>query len=176
MTGEALSNACDVSEIYDCEENIRLKAYWLQQWKDADTFAGESLYFLDDICVCLFSQSGRKSRGTVMWISTESRQKVRDYLLTLHEPDPLEPYDILDLDEELGASFNLTYFGSTFGNMKAFHPELGELTRYWEYEDKINRVDRYDFDYGIFKDLKGDIHKVLMADLKFNYRLEDLVY
>lgn len=99
-----LENEFGIFDIIQAEKNTRLKSYWLQRWLCTDTYVGRKLYFFDDKFVAMSYQSGRKQDKNFYWVSNENFKEVRDYMLSLAEPEELKPENLL-IDEDLQEEF-----------------------------------------------------------------------
>lgn len=90
------------------EEQKRLTSYFIGSWYCTDSFVGYKVYFFDDEPVAVSSQIGRKMDEEIEWISAESYNKVRDFIITfLEHKDP--NITLCNLDEELGDSYKISY-------------------------------------------------------------------
>ena len=99
------------------ENQKRLTSYFIGSWYCTDSFVGHKVYFFDDEPVAVSSQTGRKMNEEIEWISAESYNKVREFVLTfLEHKDP--NITLCDLDEELGESYKIEFHGQLFSYHK----------------------------------------------------------
>lgn len=108
--------AIDVEPEYDAL-NANLKRYWLNVWQCTDTWVGLAIIFLNDECVGLSYQSGRKSQETYWWVSKQTRIDVRDYILSLIKP-PIydDDYEGIGLDEDISDLCKISYASEIIGS------------------------------------------------------------
>ncbi len=98
---EDLCSAADILDSWDCypaSTDNRLKKHWVHHWTCTDTWVGLAIYTLDGQPVAFSSQSGRKSREEFYFLSRESAESVRTYLVSFKEVK-MPVYPLVDLDE-----------------------------------------------------------------------------
>lgn len=101
-----LINQFGISETIQSKDNTRLKSYWLLKWYCTDTYVGRKLYFFDDKLVAMSYQPGRKCDEKFYWTSQEDFKNVKQYLLSLLQPEDI---DILDLSKNYGLGESIEY-------------------------------------------------------------------
>lgn len=103
----------NISHVEQCD----LKCYWVSKWYCTDTSVGMKVYFLKDEPVCASMQTARKNDENFYWISDDTFNKTRDYLLSLYKRENKCFYTLADLDEELGEGYNIYYCGQRFNDV-----------------------------------------------------------
>jgi hypothetical protein len=103
---EEVGNALDINVPYT--EQDRLKAYWIANWYDTDTFVGSKMYFLDDEAVAISTQTGRKYDEDIQWLSIECASKVYGYLLELIK-GKWNAFSVVDVNQDIGDHYTLSY-------------------------------------------------------------------
>jgi hypothetical protein len=95
----------------DWSDDTRLKSYYIKIHYCTDSYVGIKAYFLDDEFVALSNQVGRKYSEEFDFVSIETAEKVKNYLLTLLEPEEYSvKIDIIDyLDEEIPSTYKIEY-------------------------------------------------------------------
>ena len=90
----------------DWSNDTRLKCYFIRRWYCTDTYVGRKLYFFDDKLVAMSYQPGRKCDEKFYWTSQEDFKNVKQYLLSLLQPEDI---DILDLSKNYGLGESIEY-------------------------------------------------------------------
>lgn len=95
----------------DWSDDTRLKSYYIKIHYCTDSYVGIKAYFLDDEFIALSNQIGRKYPEEFDFVSTEIAEKVKDYLLTLLEPEEHSAnVSVIDyLDEEIPNTYKIEY-------------------------------------------------------------------
>lgn len=95
----------------DWSDDTRLKSYYIKIHYCTDSYVGMKAYFLDGEFVAISNQVGRKWDEEFSFVSKEIAEKVRNYLLTLLEPEDYSPnIDIIEsLDEEIPNTYKIEY-------------------------------------------------------------------
>ena len=82
-----VATALQVNDPYEYEGDIELKAYWLEQHLCTDTYVGKRVYVLQGEVVAISEKQYRKADEYFTWVDKEAFNKVRDYIMSLDEPD-----------------------------------------------------------------------------------------
>lgn len=95
----------------DWSDDTRLKSYYIKIHYCTDSYVGIKAYFLDDEFIALSNQIGRKYPEEFDFVSTEIAEKVKDYLLSLLEPEEHSAnVSVIDyLDEEIPNTYKIEY-------------------------------------------------------------------
>ena len=89
-------NYCEVCEkIY-----VRVKKYWQVSWICTDTKVGHSVYTFDDKPFAISSKRYRKSDEKFQFVSYDAANSVRNFLLSLVDPD-MRAIKLIDMDAEV---------------------------------------------------------------------------
>ena len=102
--GGILEQEFGIFDIIQAEKNTRLKSYWVKKWLCTDSDVGRKLYFFDDKFVATSNQSGRKNPEYFAWVSKKDFNEVKNYMLSLLEPEELTS-DSLITEEDLLKEF-----------------------------------------------------------------------
>lgn len=105
---ESLSNQLNISDLY-WSNDTRLTCYFIKLHYCTDTVVGTRAYFLDNELVCISTQAARKSSELFSFVSEEIAFKVRDYLLSLTEPNGFKIDIIEGFDQEIPDTYNIYY-------------------------------------------------------------------
>lgn len=127
-----------------CGDQNRLMSYFIGNWYCTDSYVGYKVYFFDDEPVAVSSQTGRKMNEDIEWISAESYNKVRDYILTFFE-HKVPNISLCDLDEELGDSYKIEYHSQLFDYHKTIAKYEGDSVQIIEFHKGtgFNELEQY---------------------------------
>jgi hypothetical protein len=107
---EDFMSELDVSSYGSADYNkfqSRVSGYWFVSWVCTDTRVGGRVYFMDDQPVAISYQEGRKCDEVFEFISVESAQKVRDFVL--HCCDDGYSPNIADLNRDINIDQIMKY-------------------------------------------------------------------
>lgn len=85
---------------YGEEVQNRVKKVWLKQWLCTDTYVGASAYFLDGELIVVSWQNARKNDEYFYFISTDSRNKFKNFVRSLQDEQD-QDFRIANLEEEI---------------------------------------------------------------------------
>lgn len=146
----------------------RLKYYYTKAWYCTDTWVGERAYFLDGEFVMYSFQSARKSSECFIFVSAETREQVRNYIMSLIavEDGVVDTNTYLNLDEEIPNRFQLEYNSQILNEVGWYNDKLVKIrtTRFPYNQDETD-----DYFYSVVIDLDGKLTKVHVKDLWFDY-------
>jgi len=165
----------DLSEIFNLElywsEDTRLKCYFIKKWYCTDSYVGLRAYFLVDEFVATSYQQGRKFDEDFTFVSKEIAEKLRNYLISLLEPEEeVFNFDVFkdkDLDEEIPSTYKIEYNSQILHKTALYNGERVDIvkTRYdWEEKDKY-------FHTVEIKDKNNKKFEVHVNELDFEYNV-----
>ena len=82
-------------KVYD-----RIKKYWQVSWICTDTKVGHSVYTFDDVPFAISSKRYRKSDEKFQFVSYDAANSVRNFLLSLVDPD-MRGIKLIDMNSEV---------------------------------------------------------------------------
>jgi hypothetical protein len=85
----------------DWSDDTRLKSYFIKVHLCTDSFVGIKAYFLDGEFVAVSNRNSRKCPEEFEFISTEIAEKMKNYLVSLLEPEEYSVDIISCLDEDI---------------------------------------------------------------------------
>ena len=164
---EDLSNIFNIYDLY-WSDDTRLKCYFIKKWYCTDSYVGLRAYFLDDEFVATSYQQGRKFNEDFTFVSKEKAEKVRNYLISLIEPEGID-VEIFkeELDEEIPSTYKIVYNSQILHKTALYNGERvdiikttydwREIDKYFhtvEIKDKNNKkfevhVNELDFEYNV---------------------------
>lgn len=106
------------------DDNIRLKCYWAANHCCTDTYVGIRLYFLDDQFVALSTQAGRKCDEHIEWKDKSSAMNVLSYIRSIDDPEEIQEFNSMDLEEEMGDGYPIGYTGQMLVKEVLYNGEL----------------------------------------------------
>lgn len=127
---------------YFHDEQERLKCYYFLNWYCTDTYVGGRAYFLDDELVATSWQSARKSSEEYYWLSKETYDNTKKYILSLmQEQKDTEP-NLLDLNAEWGAGYKVDYSSQLLTDTVIFKFTLEKVHVIEKYHD-MSKIDMW---------------------------------
>jgi hypothetical protein len=97
--------------LQQCQNNIRLKSYWVANHLCTDTRVGIKAYFLDDEFVCMSTKTNRNDDEHLQWLDEVSYRNVKNYIISLQEDEGITPPRILNMEEDFGEGYPIQYTG-----------------------------------------------------------------
>ncbi len=147
--------------LWNCDHNKgakHIKCYWLAKHYCTDTYVGLRAYFLDDELVCISSQRGRKCSKDFEWVSKETFESVKSFILSLIDDNESETIILLDMDEDLGDFYHIHYSGQFLRKEVKYKGEDVLITKQSRsYED---------MDHVTIKRKDGTEERVLSVDIE----------
>jgi hypothetical protein len=97
---ELFAKALGMTEYYNADFSQRVKKHWLAKWLCTDTWVGSAVFYMDDEPVAISRQSARRSDEEIEFVSKETAEKIRKYIVELTaNPDEIK---LVDMDAEVG--------------------------------------------------------------------------
>jgi hypothetical protein len=124
----------------------RLTSYFFGSHLCTDTHVGYKAYFLDDVFVCYSKQTCRRGSEFFYWKDIESKNNVRDYLLSLQIKSVDDgKYNICDMEEDFGDGYGLVeYRGQFIGGNLLIDTRTGSIVENLSYDKRtILSVDEH---------------------------------
>lgn len=112
---DELGITSDYCSSWNSKFNKRVRGYYLIKWLCTDTYVGYIVYYLDDEPVAVSWQSARKSDREYEFISKESAEKVRDFILSIQELS-VPTFSLLDPNEEIDDFYSVNYTSQLLTN------------------------------------------------------------
>ncbi len=111
VIAEDLNLGWEEVENIDWNKNDKLRSEYITCHLCTDTWVGVEAYFLNGEVACITKQDARKSPKVILgWTSEEIAQKTREYIKSISiDPSADKNFDIIDLDQELGDSYEVDY-------------------------------------------------------------------
>jgi hypothetical protein len=163
----------DLSKIFNLElywsEDTRLKCYFIKKWLCTDSFVGFRAYFLDDEFVAISYQEGRKFDEEFDFVSKKLAEKVRNYLISLLEPEGINVGLIGSnvLDEEIPSTYKIKYNSQILHKTALYNGERVDIVKtIYDWEEK----DKY-FHTVEIKDKNNKKFEVHVNELDFEYNV-----
>lgn len=163
---EEFASMFNISMSWERKFGERVKKHWIYNWMCTDTWVGLAAYYMDGEPVAVSFQSARKNSENIEFISKEAGYKVRDFIVSLMEPEEAPSFAVADLEEEVGAGYTVSY-GEQL---------LRREAKYQEHDVKV--VHTYDTheDHEMWSKVDvqlpdGDIRTVHLNDLCFPFYL-----
>lgn len=167
VSWESLSREFNIDNL-NWSDDKRLKAYFFKKWYCTDSYVGNRAYFLDGELVALSSQIGRKCSEDFTFISKETSDKLRNYLLSLTGEDAyiLSYIEEEDFDIEIDDTFKIEYNSQILTKTALLDGEQVEILNtcysYKEYPDKhFHTVE--------IKKENGEVLEIDCRELDFEY-------
>lgn len=92
-----------------CNEQTRLKSYFIGNWRCTDTTVGYLVYFLDDKPVAISYKTARKQTERIEWLSKDDYINVKTYVMSfLVEEEDI--YYVADLEEDIGETYQISFY------------------------------------------------------------------
>lgn len=104
-----IAEAVGIYEYIYNPENCRITENHYKKWLCTDTRVGSIAYYLDDELVAISHQSARKSSPRFEFVSKDAFDKLLNYIRSLIETDLNDELRLIDLDEEVGDSYQVSY-------------------------------------------------------------------
>lgn len=143
----------------------RVKKHWIYNWYCTDSYVGLAAYYMDGEPVAVSFQSGRKSDEEIEFVSKEAAGKVRDFILTLLEPE--EPsYPIANLDEELPDTYTVSYGEQLLTDTGRYQGEEVKVVHKYGGYKEIDHWGNVDVRLA-----SGEIITVELTQMAFDYKL-----
>ena len=124
---------------YHCErqdpDNPRLRSYWIANHYCTDTYVGLRAYFFDDELACITIQKGRKCNEMFEWASVDMQHRVREYIISLDTDTFEATNDLIDMEEDLGTGYSITYAGQSLKKEVLLNGELVTIIKDRERDD-----------------------------------------
>ena len=116
---------------HNYEKPISLSTNHLKQWYCTDTWVGIDVIYLNSIPVAITNQRTRKSNVGIYFLSEESKNSVKDYLLSLYnkEEDYVDYLTEYELNEEMGEYFKIEYSSQVLYKTAWLNGEQVEITQ-----------------------------------------------
>ncbi len=149
-------------------KDSKLRSYYIVNWQCTDQFVGGRAYFLDDKLVCTSWQSARKSSEDFSWVSKETYNEVKQYVISLLYNEDKE-INVIDLDEEWNDGFEINYGSQLLTDNVIYKPTVEMVKvvkKWWNYTD----IDNWENLEIQFQDGKKEI--VSMSDILIPYNLK----
>src|SRR5688572_30224618 len=134
---QSIAEEFDIYQYFDTNQG-RLKSYFYQNWYCTDSWVGGRIYFLDGEPVCVSWQSGRKSDEEFEWISRETFNKTKAYLLSLLIEEE-KTIHLCDLEQEMGEGYQVEFSGQ-FLTQDVILLKTNEMVKIVECYTKESRI------------------------------------
>lgn len=129
---ENLLSAVGLDTYYhNYDDPVNLTANHLKQWCCTDTWVGIDVIYLNNIPVAITNQTARKSDVGIYFLSEESKNAVKDYLISLYnnQEDYADYLTEDDLNEEMGDYFKIEYASQVLYKTAWLNGEQVEITQ-----------------------------------------------
>ena len=130
----------EVFDLFDLDwiEQERLKCYWIYKWYCTDSYVGQRAYFFDDKLVAVSYQSGRKCSEEFRWVSNKIFKEVYEYIKSFQQEQALNTPDFLDLEEECGETYKISFYSQLFDYQKNEAIYKGKPVKIVNFRDSYN--------------------------------------
>ncbi len=116
---------------HNYEKPVNLTTNHLKQWYCTDTWVGIDVIYLNNHPVAITKQKSRKSSVNIYFLSEESKNSVKDYLISIYD-NPQDYSDYLtedELNEEMGDYFKIEYSSQVLYKTAWLNGEQVEITQ-----------------------------------------------
>lgn len=113
------------------EKPVNLTTNHLKQWYCTDTWVGIDVIYLNNHPVAITNKKSRKSSVNIYFLSEESKNSVKDYLISIYN-NPQDYSDYLtedELNEEMGDYFKIEYSSQVLYKTAWLNGEQVEITQ-----------------------------------------------
>ena len=148
------------------DDHVNLTTNHLKQWYCTDTWVGINVIYLNNHPVAVTNQIGRKCDVNIYFLSEESKNLVKEYLLSLYsgQQDYSEYLTEDDLNEEMGDYFKIEYSSQVLYKTAWLNGEQVEIT-----QKPRNLNDNINFHTVAIKHKDGVEEWVDVRELDFEY-------
>jgi len=157
---ELLGIHCDSMDYAKVED--ALKSYFYANWRCTDTLVGGRIYYLHDEPVAVSWQEGRKCCEDIEFLSVETAEKLKAFLMDCIIVDP-NKYDIVEENKDLGNGYRISY-GSQLVTNKAKYLVTGETVTITQAHSKMYEIDKWRI---VLIETSEGIIEVPLSDLEF---------
>lgn len=162
---EDFARLFDLYLSWDDKFGARVKKHWIYNWYCTDTYVGLAAYYMDGEPVAVSFQSGRKSDEEIEFVSKEAATKVREFIVTLLEPE--EPsYPVANLDEELPDTYTVSYGEQLLTDTGRYQGQEVKVVHTYRGYDEIKQWGNVDVRLPT-----GDVITVELDKMEFDYKL-----
>ena len=130
---ENLLSALGLDTIHhNYDDPVSLSTNHLKQWYCTDTWVGIDVIYLNNHPVAITNQTSRKSSVNIYFLSEESKNSVKGYLLSLYNKEEEDYVDYLtedELNEEMGDYFKIEYASQVLYKTAWLYGEKVEITQ-----------------------------------------------
>ena len=116
---------------HNYEKPVNLTTNHLKQWYCTDTWVGIDVIYLNNHPVAITNKKSRKSSVNIYFLSEESKNSVKDYLISIYN-NPQDYSDYLtedELNEEMGDYFKIEYSSEVLYKTAWLYGEKVEITK-----------------------------------------------
>lgn len=151
---------------HNYEKPVSLSTNHLKQWYCTDTWVGIDVIYLNNHPVAVTNQIGRKCDVNIYFLSEESKNSVKDYLLSLYsnQQDYSDYLTDDELNEEMGDYFKIEYASQVLYKTAWLNGEQVEIT-----QKPRNLNDNINFHTVAIKHKDGVEEWVDVRELDFEY-------
>lgn len=109
---------------FECgyKEQKRLVYHWAAKWYCTDTYVGHKVYYFDDRPVAYSFQVARKASENFYWLSKETMEEVRKYVLEIVQLENLPIVELIDRDMEMGGGIEIAFSSQILYNTCIYKP------------------------------------------------------
>lgn len=152
---------------YNQEFSDQVKKYWLQCWMCTDTHVGFAVYYFKDEPVAVSFQSARKSDEEIEFVSEQTAEVVRAFILSLQGKEHHKP-PVCNLEEDIGDSYTVSYNQQLLTKHGVYEGQDVEIV--W---DKPNRNSTVDWKTALIKLPDGEQKRVALSEVKIPFHLQE---
>lgn len=134
----------------------RVKVYWLVKWLCTDTWVGIRVYYFDDEPVAVSRQTARKSDELIDFVSKETADQLREFILSL---DNEQSFNLIDEDEEIDSYYTVSHGSQLLTKTGYYNGEEVEKVREYGYESPYTEWHNIDV-----KLADGRVEKISLDD------------
>ncbi len=116
---------------HNYDDPVNLTTNHLKQWCCTDTWVGIDVIYLNNHPVAITNQTARKSDVGIYFLSEESKNLVKNYLISLYnnQEDYADYLTEDDLNEEMGDYFKIEYASQVLYKTAWLNGEQVEVTQ-----------------------------------------------
>lgn len=144
----------------------RVKKHWIYNWMCTDTWVGLAAYYMDGEPVAVSFQSARKSDENIEFVSKEAGYKVRDFIVSLMEPEEAPSFSVADLEEDVGPGYTVSYGEQLLRREAKYQDQDVKVVHTYDTHENHEMWRKVDIQLP-----DGDIRTVPLSDLCFPFYL-----
>ena len=172
--GDLAEKAFNLPYIQNWEEQEVITSYYFGDWYCTDHKVGYKVYFFNDVPVAISTQLFRKATEKFEWVSNDTYNKVKAYVLTF-EVTPEDDINLVDLDKELGETYKVNFYCQMYTHHKKKAIHKGLDVKIVDFKDSTldKEINKYSRETVKIKFADASNKWVEPKELDFNYNLTE---